>query len=78
LFDVYDGSIEFAPNPPSPQDGRLVGRLPTTAPGAQGVADVVTVHPTRSEFMYDMLPGRLFNEAQRIRVVDQAKIAKIR
>jgi Domain of unknown function (DUF5919) len=70
LFDAYDGSIEFVPNPPNPQDGRRASRpLPITAPVAQGVADVVAVYPTRSEFMHDMLPGRLFNEAQRIRVV---------
>lgn len=69
LFDIYDGSIEFVPNPPTAQDGRVASRpLPMTAPVAQGVADVVAVYPTRSEFMHDMSPARLFSEAKRIRI----------
>lgn len=69
LFDVYDGSIEFVPNPTVPQDGRAGSRpLPVTAPVGHGIADIVAVFPTRSEFMHEMPPGQLFNDAKRIRL----------
>lgn len=69
LFEIYDGSIEFVPNPQTQPDGRVPSRpLPVTAPVSQGVADVVAVYPTRSEFTHDMQPTRLFGEAKRIRM----------
>ncbi len=70
LFDVYDGSIEFVPSPPLSVDNRTDGRpLPVTAPVGHGIADVVAVFPTRSEFMHDMQPNQLFNDAKRLRLL---------
>jgi hypothetical protein len=47
LFDIYDGSIEFVPNPG--KDGQQPLRV--TAPVGHGVADIVAVFPTRSEIV---------------------------
>lgn len=69
LFDIYDGSIEFVPSPAQTEPGRPTSRpLPVTAPAGQGVADIVAVYPTRSEFTHDMPPGQLFNGAKRLRL----------
>lgn len=67
LFEAHDGSIEFVPNPT--QAAQTAGRpLSVTAPTGPGVADVVAVYPTRSEFAHDMPPGQLFDGAKRIRI----------
>lgn len=68
LFEVYDGSIEFVPNPSTAAGNRGTSPLPVTAPVGSGVADVVAVFPTRSEFTHEMPPGQLFADAQRIRL----------
>jgi hypothetical protein len=69
LFEVYDGSIEFVPSPVQPPEDRVASRpLSVTAPTGQGVADVVAVYPTRSEFSDDMPPGQLFNGAKHIQL----------
>lgn len=69
LFDVYDGSIEFVPSPTASPNNRTVKRpLPVTAPVGHGIADIVAVFPTRSEFMHDMPPSQLFSDAKRLRL----------
>lgn len=68
LFDVYDGSMEFVPNPSTVAADRTTSPLPVTAPVGHGVADVVAVFPTRSEFTHDMSPGQMFTDAKRIRL----------
>jgi hypothetical protein len=70
LFEVYEGSLEFIPNPAQPADSRSPSRpLSVIAPVGHGIADVAAVFPSRSEFMHDMPPGQLFNDASRIRMV---------
>jgi hypothetical protein len=70
LFEKYDGSIGYVPNPAEPANGRTGSSLlPVTAPVGSGLADIAAVFPTRSEFMHEMPPGRLFNDTRRIRMV---------
>src|SRR6202000_2797250 len=69
LFEIYDGSIEFVPSPTQAEPGRPTSRpLSVTAPTGQGLADIVAVYPTRSEFAHDMPPGQLFAGAKRLRL----------
>jgi uncharacterized protein DUF5919 len=69
LFDTYDGSIEFVPSPTASAGSRTTSRpLPVTAPVGHGIADIVAVFPTRAEFMHEMQPGQLFNDANRLRL----------
>ncbi|HEX5403525.1 MAG TPA: DUF5919 domain-containing protein [Pseudonocardiaceae bacterium] len=69
LFDVYDASMEFVPNPSMTTTDRTASRpLPVTAPVGHGVADLVAAFPSRSEFSHEMPPGQLFTDAKRIRL----------
>jgi Domain of unknown function (DUF5919) len=70
LFEVSEGSLEFVPDPVVSNSGKVAVRsLPVTAPVGHGVADITTVFPTRSEFMHEMPPSHLFNDAKSIRMV---------
>ena len=65
LFQPYSGSIQFIPKP---------GALPAEAPPAASapvpgkVKDVVAVYTSRSEFVHELPPHRLFDAAERIRI----------
>ena len=70
LFQVDDGTIEYIPEPRQQAASKTAPRpIPVTMPAAPGVADLVAVFPSRSEFMHDMPPRQLFDGAQRIRMV---------
>jgi hypothetical protein len=71
LFQSHEGGIEFLPEPPTKPQQRPSHIAPTPAGmrTAHGHADIVAVFPTRSEFMHDMPPHRLFNDARRVRMV---------
>ncbi len=72
LFQLDDGTIEYIPEPrPQVTTGKAAPPrpIPVTMPAAPGVADLVAVFPSRSEFMHDMPPRQLFDGAQRIRMV---------
>jgi hypothetical protein len=70
LFQVHDGGIEFIPEPPSPPAVKSAQRpIPVTTPCGHGVADVIAVFATRSEFTHQIPPRQVFDGAQRIRMV---------
>lgn len=70
LFQAHDGGIEFVPEPSTAQAPKPAGQpIPVSIPSVQGVADLVAVFPTRSEFAHEMPPRQLFDGAQHIRVV---------
>lgn len=65
LFQPYSGSLEFVPKPgarplpPAP--------APQSAPHVE-TKDVVAVYTSRSEFVHELPPHKLFDDAKRIRV----------
>jgi len=66
LFQPYNGSMNFVPMP---------GAAPAAAPGLAGrpaqaakTKDVVAVYTSRSEFVHEMPPHQLFDEAKHIQV----------
>lgn len=66
LFQAYSGSIDFVAHPTAVPDQPAA----TSPPPARSVAtkDVVAVYTSRSEFVHELPPHRLFDDAQRIRV----------
>lgn len=66
LFQPYAGSMDFVPKPGA-------GPAPTPAPAVTlsqptKTKDVVAVYTSRSEFVHEMPPYQLFDEADRIQV----------
>lgn len=72
LFEPHDGGVDFVPEPPRKADAVTTRPNPlpsaVTMPLPPGVADVVAVFPSRSEFMHKLPPHELFDGAQRIRM----------
>jgi hypothetical protein len=62
LFQPYSGSIDYVPKPGLPQPATQ-----SPAPVAE-TKDVVAVYTSRSEFVHELPPHRLFDGATRIRV----------
>jgi hypothetical protein len=70
MFEVHDGPINFVPEPPGPTQPRTAPRpIPTTVPVRANVADLSAVFTSRSEFIQELPPRKLFDGAQRIRMV---------
>jgi hypothetical protein len=65
LFQPYSGSLDFVPKPgavPTPPAA-------TPPPGTPAATkDVVAVYTSRSEFVHELPPHKLFDHAKRIRV----------
>jgi hypothetical protein len=65
LFQPYTGNLEFVPKP-----GAMPPPPATTPQPAHRIEtkDVVAVYTSRSEFVHELPPHKLFDDAQRIRV----------
>jgi len=65
LFQPYSGSLDFVPSP-----GAMHAQPPAASPPARSTStkDVVAVFTSRSEFVHELPPHQLFDEAKRIRV----------
>lgn len=66
LFQPYNGSLDFVPKP-----GTAVPVPPPTTPTPTrptSTKDVVAVYTSRSEFVHELPPHQLFDDAKRIRV----------
>jgi hypothetical protein len=65
LFQPYSGSLDFVPNP-----GAASPPPPAAATPARptNTKDVVAVYTSRSEFVHELPPHQLFDEAEHIRV----------
>jgi hypothetical protein len=66
LFQLHNGGIEFVPEPPPKMQQTSIQ---ITTPAAEGPGDISDVFATRSEFMHEMPPQRLFDGAQKISMV---------
>jgi hypothetical protein len=66
LFQPHTGGIEFIPEPPAKIQQVTIQ---ATASPTEGPADITQVFATRSEFMHEMPPHRLFGSAQKISMV---------
>lgn len=70
MFEVHDGPINFIPEPPGTAQPRTTPRpIPASVPVRPSVADLTSVFPSRSEFIQELPPRKLFDGAQRIRMV---------
>lgn len=71
LFQGHGGGVGFVSEPPTTQKraAHEVVNAPTVALASQGMADVTAVFATRPEFMHEMPPHQLFDEANKISMV---------
>jgi hypothetical protein len=72
LFQEHSGGIGFVPEPPSTQQERAARdavKIPVAAPPSRTMADVTAVFTTRPEFMHEMPPHQLFDDADKISMV---------
>jgi hypothetical protein len=66
LFQPYQGSMDFVPRPGA---APAVTQVPVVVPAQPAkTKDVVAVYTSRSEFVHEMPPHQLFDEAEHIQV----------
>ena len=65
LFQPYSGSLDFVPRPGAMPPPPAATPRPATPAATK---DVVAVYTSRSEFVHELPPHRLFDDAKRIRV----------
>ena len=72
LFELHDGTLEAFPESPGQPKMKVASnpaRLAATPPITTRVADIVAAFTSRSDFMHEMPPHRLFSGVKRIRIV---------
>lgn len=69
LFQEHTGGIEFVPEPPNAAGADAARSQKPAVPGAQGMADVTAVFPSRPAFSHEIPPHKLFDGAEQINMV---------